>query len=310
MPRARVAETGPKAISYHSHFIAMHDFNTPQDGVTLGDGYLYEELPLENVFGHSKKVRQFRVSIERMRRESRKGALRILDIGCGSGYAVTRFLGKAGDDVLGIDLHPPNIAYAENKFGRNGLRFSCMDARSLSSNGQVFDVLVMADVLEHLDDAASILATAAELLAADGRLLVTVPNGRGPFEIESALSRIRFLGPALLKITDLSVAALNKTVMKGTWSRMAALTPDDLPYNIDSGHVQFFSKTELNKLFNGAGLEVVGSGNISFLSGPFTNYLLAPSQKFCGWNVRVADDLPYWLASAWFFECRKVKPKG
>lgn len=290
--------------------MAMHDFNSPRDGVTIGDGYLYEKLPPENVFGHTKKVRQFRVSIERLRRESRKGPLRILDIGCGSGYAVTRFLGKAGDDVLGIDMHPPNIAYAENKFGRQGLRFACMDAHSLSSDGQVYDVVVMADVLEHLDDPASILAAAAELLAADGRLLVTVPNGRGPFEIESALSRTPFLGPTLLKITDLSVAALNKTVMKGTWSRMAASTPNDLPYNIDSGHVQFFSKPEMIKLLYGAGLEVAGSGNISFLSGPFTNYLLAPSQMFCGWNAHVADHLPHWLASAWFFECRQAKPKG
>jgi 2-polyprenyl-3-methyl-5-hydroxy-6-metoxy-1,4-benzoquinol methylase len=290
--------------------MVMRDFQFRQDGEAPNGDDLCEDLPRENIFGHTKKVRQFLGVMEHLRSVNKKGALRVLDIGCGSGYAVTRFIGKPDDDVLGIDMYPPNISYAEEKFGRKGLRFACMDANSLSADGQVFDVVVMADVLEHLDDPASIVATAVKLLAPHGRLLVTVPNGSGPFEIECALSRTPFLGRALLKLTDLAVAVLNKSVMKGVWSRMAALTPNDLPYNIDSGHVQFFSKPEMTKLLNTAGLEVANTVNISFLSGPFTNYLLAPSQKFCRWNTHVADHLPHWLASAWFFECRKAEDRG
>lgn len=175
------------------------------------DGYLYETLLPENVFGHTKKVRLFREAIERLRAAGKKSSLRILDIGCGSGYAVTRFLGKTNDHVMGIDMYPPNIAYAEKHFGHSSLHFSCMNAQALCANREVFDVVVMGDVLEHLDDPASILKIAVELLAPDGRLLVTVPNGRGPFEIESALSRMPFLGQGLLKLTDFFVAVLNRT---------------------------------------------------------------------------------------------------
>ena len=285
----------------------MGDSDFSQNPGSAVDGYLNEALLPENVFGHTKKVRLFRGAIERLRAASKKSSLRILDIGCGSGYAVTRFLGKTSDHVMGIDMYPPNITYAEKHFGHSSLHFSCMNAQALCANGEVFDVVVMADVLEHLDDPASILKVAVELLAPDGRLLVTVPNGRGPFEIESALSRVPFVGTGLLKFTDFFVALLNKTIMKGAWSKVVALAPKDLPYNIESGHVQFFLENSMLNLFQSAGMELADSCNVSFLSGPFTNYLFAPSERFCGWNSRVADRLPSRFASAWFFECCKVQ---
>jgi 2-polyprenyl-3-methyl-5-hydroxy-6-metoxy-1,4-benzoquinol methylase len=251
----------------------------------------------------------FREAIERLRAASKKRSLRILDIGCGSGYAVTRFLGKTSDHVMGIDMHPPNIAYAKKHFSHSSLHFSCMNAQALCSNGEVFDIVVMGDVLEHLDDPASILKIAVELLTPDGRLLVTVPNGRGPFEIESALSRVPFLGQGLLKLTDFSVAVLNKTIMKGAWSKVAAVAPKDLPYNIESGHVQLFAKDNMFNLFKDAGMQIASARNVSFLSGPFTNYLFSPYERFCAWNSKVADQLPSWFASAWFFECCRIQSK-
>lgn len=281
--------------------------NFSQNSDSASGGYLYGTLLPENVFGHTKKVRLFRESIERTRRASKKGSLRILDIGCGSGYAVTRFLGKMGDHVIGIDMYPPSVAYAEKHFGCAGLRFLCMDAQELSTAGEVFDVVVLADVLEHLDDPFSVLKMAVDLLAPDGKLLVTVPNGRGPFEIESALSKVPLLGTGLLRFTDLFVALLNKTVMRGAWSRQAEFIPKGLPYNIESGHVQFFSIEDMFKLFQVTGLAVIKSDNVSFLSGPFTNYLFAPSRKFCDWNASVVDRLPPRIASSWFFECRRTE---
>jgi 2-polyprenyl-3-methyl-5-hydroxy-6-metoxy-1,4-benzoquinol methylase len=295
-------------MAFH-HELKVDNSNFSQNPDFAVDGYLYEALLPENVFGHTKKVMLFREAIERLRAASKKRSLRILDIGCGSGYAVTRFLGKTSDHVMGIDMHPPNIAYAKKHFSHSSLHFSCMNAQSLFSNGEVFDIVVMGDVLEHLDDPASILKIAVELLTPDGRLLVTVPNGRGPFEIESALSRVPFLGQGLLKLTDFFVAVLNKTIMKGAWSKVAAVAPKDLPYNIESGHVQLFAKDNMVNLFKGAGMQIASARNISFLSGPFTNYLFSPYEGFCAWNSKVADQLPSWFASAWFFECCRIQSK-
>ncbi len=285
----------------------MSDLNVSKNLDFPTDDYLHRALLLENVYGHTKKVRLFRKSIECFRTVSKNSSLRILDVGCGSGYAVTRFLGKTADHVMGIDMYPPNIDYAKEHFKHPSLHFLCMDAQTLSTAGEVFDVVVMADVLEHLEDPASILKIAVDLLAPGGRLLVTIPNGKGPFEIESAFSKVPILGSGLLKLLDLFVATLNKTVMKGVWSRIDELTPKDLPYNIDSGHVQFFSINDILRLFSEVGLEVADAANVSVFSGPFTNYLFAPSQHFCDWNVRIADRLPRSIASSWFFECQRVE---
>lgn len=264
--------------------------------------YMYNDLPPENIYGHTKKVKLFREAIERCRLQRGGGCLRILDIGCGSGYAVTRFLGRVGDDVLGVDMFPPNINYAVARYQRDGLRFACVDASALQLQGKQFDVVVMADVLEHLDDPAAVLRTAVKLLSPGAHVLVTIPNGRGPFEIESAISRAPMLGPALVRTTDLLVALLNKTILRGAWSRAMGAVSPDLPYNEESGHVQFFSQSGLVALCASAGLELAMLRNLSFISGPFSNYLFAPFRRLCDWNARVADYLPSWCASAWLFE--------
>lgn len=272
-----------------------------QDHAVVGD-YVYNDLPPENVFGHTKKVRLCREAIERHRSRQGGAPLRILDIGCGSGHAVTRFLGKQGDEVFGIDMFPPNIVYAMAHFKNDGLRFAHTDVNSLSANGRRFDIVVMSDVLEHLDNPGAVLETTAKLLPQGGRLILTVPNGVGPFELESAISRARLIGPTLVKLTDLIVAFLNKTVLLGAWTRAASALPSDLPYNQESGHVQFFRKPRLITLVEAAGFKVSKALHLSFLSGPFTNYFFAPSRRFCDWNIRIADRLPSWLVSGWFFD--------
>src|SRR5215475_5289196 len=103
-------------------------------------------LPRENVFGHTRKVELLRAACERLRARRAGGGLRILDVGCGSGYAVTRFLGGADDDVLGVDVYEPNISYARRAFGRPGLSFECRAAESLLADQQRYDVVVLADI--------------------------------------------------------------------------------------------------------------------------------------------------------------------
>jgi SAM-dependent methyltransferase len=261
-------------------------------------------LPPENVTGHTKKVLAFMDCIERVRRQYSAGALQILDVGCGSGYAVTRFLGRPGDNVLGIDLHEPNIAYARRHFERSGLKFELRTAESLSADPNKFDIVIFADVLEHLTNPGSVLTGCRKLLAKNGRLLITIPNGYGPFELESALARLPVLGKTLLKATDYFVAALNKVgPFKGIWSSATAQTPEDLPYNLESSHVQFFTRARLRTLLSDSGFRVIGVENLSFLSGPFTNYFFGAWPAFCRWNAAIADSLPSFMCSAWYLEC-------
>ncbi len=266
-------------------------------------------LPRENVAAHTLKVKLLREACQRLRREQPGRMLRILDIGCGSGYAVTRFLGCPHDAVLGIDLYAPNVAYAQQHYARPGLRFECRSAESLVGEAAAYDVIVLADVLEHLADPAEVLRTCASLLVPGGLLLLTVPNGFGPFEIESAFARIPVLGPLVLTATAYLVAVLNKWgPLRGRWSEALAGQPADLPYNADSGHVQFFSRARLQALLTGAGFVPTRAMNLCFVAGPFTNFLFGFSERFCHWNATVAARMPAALTSAWFFECLRRAP--
>jgi len=261
------------------------------------------QLPRENVFGHSKKARLIRNALARMRTERQQG-LEILDVGCGNGIALTRFLADGGNRVLGIATHEPSIDHARRCVDVPGVEFRLAAIESLLPEERRFDAVVFADVLEHVHEPERMLAAGVQLLRPGGRVLVTVPNGFGPFEIESALSRLPALGPASIWTIDRFVAVLNRFVFKGAWTEV--VQPADLPYNLECGHVRFFSQRGVLGIAKHVGLTLLRKTGVSWLSGPYTNYLFAPSRSFCALNTRLADILPFWMLSAWFFELAPI----
>src|SRR3954471_6349492 len=106
------------------------------------------ELPRENPFGHSKKVRILCEEIAAIR--ARQGHVSVIDLGCGNGSAVTQYVSRVSDRVLGLDFHAPSVAYANTHFGNSHVTFECADATSLSRSAE-FDVAILADVLEHVE---------------------------------------------------------------------------------------------------------------------------------------------------------------
>ena len=99
------------------------------NGPTIGAGPAVE-LPRENVYGHSRKARLVLDALARLRADRAHG-LDVLDVGCGNGSALTRFLGSRADRVLGIDTHAPSIEYAQREFGAEGLAFRQVDCEAL-----------------------------------------------------------------------------------------------------------------------------------------------------------------------------------
>jgi len=99
--------------------------------------------------------------------------VRLLELGCGTGN-VLGALGGLGEAV-GMEAHPELVAAA---------RAAGLDARPgrLPAELPVPDgwaeVVLLLDVLEHLDDDAAGLATARRALAPGGLLVVTVPAYR------------------------------------------------------------------------------------------------------------------------------------
>jgi SAM-dependent methyltransferase len=77
---------------------------------------------------------------------------RILDIGCGSGHLLAALEPEAG---VGIDLSAPAVAEAKERYGGGKLRFLHGDATDpsvLAQAGGPFDVILLVNVVTHLDD--------------------------------------------------------------------------------------------------------------------------------------------------------------
>ena len=98
---------------------------------------------------------------------------RLLDVGCSHGLLLDEARGM-GFDVLGLELSRTAAAHARDKLG---LPVSEEPVESFaSSDRERFDVIVLADVIEHLEDPAAALDACSALLAEGGVLCVITPD--------------------------------------------------------------------------------------------------------------------------------------
>lgn len=100
----------------------------------------------------------------------------VLDLGCGSGA-----LGQHLSETKGCTLDGVTLSEAEAALARPHYRRVVVDNLESSDllatfAGQCYDAIVCADVLEHLSRPEQVLAACRELLAPEGKLLISVPN--------------------------------------------------------------------------------------------------------------------------------------
>jgi SAM-dependent methyltransferase len=95
---------------------------------------------------------------------------RWLDVGFGGG-ALLFTAAEYGYDVVGLDLRQKNVLLLREL----GLSAHCQDLLSFTSD-QPFDVVSMADVLEHMPQPRLALGRVHDLLADGGLLFVSMPN--------------------------------------------------------------------------------------------------------------------------------------
>lgn len=101
--------------------------------------------------------------------ESLKGKS-VLDIGCGGGVLSEEFA-KAGAEVTGIDLSVTAIETAKRHATKMGLHIDYRVSSIkdfLKDRPKKFDIIVCAEVLEHLDDVEGFLAEAVKPLKKGG----------------------------------------------------------------------------------------------------------------------------------------------
>ncbi|MBI5563022.1 MAG: bifunctional 2-polyprenyl-6-hydroxyphenol methylase/3-demethylubiquinol 3-O-methyltransferase UbiG [Deltaproteobacteria bacterium] len=97
-------------------------------------------------------------------------AKRVLDVGCGGGLLAERFA-SGGAKVTGIDLSPVAIEAAKKHAAASGLYIDYRAASPSSLLADIpdaFDIIVCAEVLEHVDDLDGFLKDTLSMLKPGG----------------------------------------------------------------------------------------------------------------------------------------------
>ena len=108
--------------------------------------------------------------------DSLKG-LRVLDIGCGGGI-LSEPLARLGAQVVGADPSEDNIAVAGAHARESELEidYRATTAEDLAAAGERFDVVLAMEVVEHVTDVASFVATCASMVKPGGLMITATLN--------------------------------------------------------------------------------------------------------------------------------------
>ncbi|MET0411508.1 MAG: bifunctional glycosyltransferase/class I SAM-dependent methyltransferase [Polyangiaceae bacterium] len=176
-------------------------------------------------------------------------ARRVLDVGCGQGE-LGRKLMERGHHVVGIDAYPPKVKLDEF------IRADLAHGLPLDRATDPFDVIVLADVLEHMAEPRQLIDDALGWLRPGGKLLVSLPNA-----------------------VHWSVRA------QVLWGRFDYANKGIL----DRGHLRFLTQASARRLFEEAGL-VVGEHRIAPI--PWENVLPAAAGSIA---LGAVEKLDYFL---------------
>ena len=99
---------------------------------------------------------------------------RVLDVGCSSGYLAKRF--KANDcSVTGVEINPEEAEEAR-AYCDTVLTADAKTVPGSAFSDGCFDVIVYADVLEHMEHPDRVLRTQQRWLSSNGYAIVSLPN--------------------------------------------------------------------------------------------------------------------------------------
>lgn len=103
--------------------------------------------------------------------------LRVLDIGCGGGL-LCEPMARLGANVTGIDAAEKNINIAALHAKQSKLKvdYRAITGEKLAKSGAEFDVILNMEVLEHVADLGSFIASCAKMLKRDGIMLFSTIN--------------------------------------------------------------------------------------------------------------------------------------
>jgi len=214
-------------------------------------------------------------SLKRKRLED----INILEIACGRG-GITFPLASLGCKVKAFDINESCVEYVQNRIDHDKISnlTVTVDDGYTFVDGETYDIVVASEVFEHVLEPKRLAKNTTRSMAQDSYLIVTTQNGYGPWELMNHVNPVYYL-------------------RKWNWLRRLL---GKSPYVKGSswGHVQFYSRYRLMKLFSIFHFKLINFAKSDSLLSMFSPVI---SSLFGNIDIMLADILPSWLANGWYF---------
>lgn len=144
----------------------------------LPEGYRIREKPESWDDTNMKDEWQREVYLMALAVMASNGYKSVIDVGCGSGYKLIKYLGKY--DTVGMDI-PATVDFLQNKYPANEW--------VTEKPSRKFDMVICADVIEHVLDPDALCASLRSL--SKGLIVISTPDRLRPGEPPFGPSRNR-----------------------------------------------------------------------------------------------------------------------
>jgi SAM-dependent methyltransferase len=170
-----------------------------------------EEYHSENPFGletesdfHATR-RNMTLSIIRKQIENREST-KVLDVGCGKGL-ITKLIEKEFPEVFIDAIDISTVAIQQAKSVASRINFSVNDAIDFRGFGYKYDVILLNNIYEHLENPVGVLVNLKEILSTDGVFVISTPNRYNTRNVLKKLFGMRISIPKY-HITEYSIGQL------------------------------------------------------------------------------------------------------
>lgn len=246
----------------------------------------------ENIYGHRKRLQWI---ISHLKKRDT-----IVELGCGTGTMITLPLLKLGFQITGVDPDEKSISFGQALFRNEGVDPQMLKMGDITELKVDPNVLIASEVIEHLSgrDLPVVMNAIRRVLKPGGKLLITVPNGYGWFELEKWLWFNCGLGRALERTrVDILYREIKRHFLG---VEPENLTPSTLS---NSQHIQRFTFQSIQHLLDGYGFDVIDKDGSVLVAGPFSNLFFTGLKHIMNWNNIMGSKLPKY-AAGFFIGCR------
>lgn len=155
-----------------------------------GYQFKFSKMHAEAMYDHQRREKKAKtmVAVFKDYFKTDLNTFSVLDVGCSTGF-IARYLADYCGQVVGIDIDGPAIDFAQANLKSKNLKYLKSDSMTIEFPANQFDIVICAQVYEHVPDAKKLMAQIYRVLkpggicyfAAGNRLNVMEAHYKLPF---------------------------------------------------------------------------------------------------------------------------------